>query len=146
MRLLYKLFVVMIALTLLVGCATSDRSEYYPGSGEQMRANTIISPELSSDKGRIWFYRGTRKTGAGLRPTVYLDGLIVAWSNYHYVYFVDVSPGNYEVSTSGYKPHRLPITVKKQQHIFVNSNPNFLIEVYQETGKKELGPFISKPE
>ena len=88
MRRLIPSLVVLVGLA-LSGCATGpDYSEV---------AATL--PSTAPDEGRIYFYRSGSPFGAAIQPAVMLNGEKVGKAEPGGVFFKDVPPGNYEVST-----------------------------------------------
>ena len=141
---IYKLFSGIIPLILLVACATTY--EVHEGSMSIQRGSNSPLPELSSEQGRIWFYRNAPRTTPGYWREILLNNKIVAEANPDRVYFVDVQPGTYEVAIDD---NEVTITVEKQQHVFIKtevsigtwSNQFYPTLVDPNTGKNDLGMF-----
>lgn len=72
------------ALCLMVsGCAT----------GPSLQQSQASIPELSPDRGRVYFYRTNSGFGAAIQPSVKLDGVVVGDSVPGGVFYCDVVPG-----------------------------------------------------
>jgi hypothetical protein len=76
-------------LVLVAGCAT----------GPSMKESAQAVPSLESGKGRIFFYR-TMIVGAAYTPDVLLNGQKVGNAVPRSVFFQDVAPGKYAVTTT----------------------------------------------
>lgn len=103
-----NLLFALLPVVLLSACAT----------GMAYKDARASFPALSPEQGRIWFYRSSA-FGAALQPDVYLNGQKVGTAKPHGVYFVDRSPGSYEVSTTTEVEKKLTFTLEKGQQRFV---------------------------
>lgn len=81
-----KLLALVFAAT-LVGCATGPEFAKY---------SATVQPPARTE-GRIWFYRPSKMMGAGVQPTVFLNGEKVGQAQPGCYFYVDRQPGNYEV-------------------------------------------------
>ena len=86
-RLTASLF-LFVALA-ISGCAT----------GPKYSELAATLPVIETDKGRIYFYRSGSPFGAALQPAIMLNSMKVGSAVPGGVFFKDVAPGNYEVST-----------------------------------------------
>jgi hypothetical protein len=103
---------MMCAGLFLAGCA----------SGPTFSKISSTIPELSSDMGRIYFYRSSSPFGAGVQPAIMLNGTKVGDSIPGGVFFKDVSPGDYEVATSTEVKRKLTFTVAARQSRYVETS------------------------
>lgn len=83
---------IMFAVTCIMGCASS-------GVKYSMVKQDIAA--LSNDKGRIIFYRPNGPFGYAVRPTIFLNGNKVGISRPGTVFYVDVNPGEHQVTIPG---------------------------------------------
>jgi len=111
-----KLFSGLVSLILLVACA----SPYEPYEGTMWSTIPVPDslPDLSSEQGRVWFYRTAPRKTWGSWPILLLDGKLVGQANPGRVYFTDASPGAHEVTIGS---NKMMITVEKRQHVFVKT-------------------------
>jgi hypothetical protein len=86
MRLLSRFVLITGAALLAAGCA----------SGPKFSEIASSIPTLKAGEGRIYFYR-TSMLGAAIQPTINLNGVAVGTSQSGGFFFVDRSPGNYEI-------------------------------------------------
>ncbi len=83
------LAVSVVFCVLISGCAT----------GPSISESKTTMPSLQSGQARIYFYR-TSIIGGAYQPEVTLNGLAVGRAIPRGVYFRDVAPGHYAVTTS----------------------------------------------
>ena len=122
-------FIVSCALT--SGCATG------PSISESGR----IVPALETGKARIYFYR-TSIIGGAYQPEVTLNGAVVGRATPRAVYFRDVAPGYYSVTTS-MTDEVVKFALIAGQRQFVRINYAFGFRIYPElievsVGEKEI--------
>jgi uncharacterized protein DUF2846 len=98
----------IVVAALLSGCATGAKY------GEV--ASTF--PTLSPSQGRIYFYRPSA-FGAAVQPEVRLNGQTVGTAKPHGFYFVDRTPGNYEVAASTETEKKLTFTLAPREERYV---------------------------
>ncbi len=77
-----------ILLLLLAACASGPQFSQMEGS----------LPALSADNGRIFVYRST-VLGAAIQPSVKINGDVVGSAVPRGFFYVDRSPGDYEITT-----------------------------------------------
>lgn len=132
MKAITKLFLVLTALVLLVGCATSG-----PKFSE-------LSPTISNmplDTGRLYIYRPS-SVGAAIRPDVKLNGEVIGEAISWGFFYVDVKPGSYEILTSTEVDRKLSLLLNKGQTRYVRLNIAlgfFVGHVYPELVENEVG-------
>ena len=85
-----RLLFVVLSLAFLAGCAT--------GPSYTEVKNTF--PELTADKGRIFFYRDGGLFGGGIQPSIRLNGDVIGDAVPGGFFFRDVKPGVYDVSVN----------------------------------------------
>lgn len=90
MRLLTTCFAITFAI-LLSACSTT---------GPKYHTIKDSTPQLESEKGRIYFYRNSGFVGGGLRPNIRLNDEIVGESKPGGFFFVDRKPGDMKVATA----------------------------------------------
>ena len=71
----------------MVGCATGPKFASY---------SAIIQPPAKG-QGRIWFYRPSKIMGSAVQPHVFLNGEKVGKAQPGCYFYVDRSPGTYEI-------------------------------------------------
>ncbi len=125
----------LLAATLLVAalsaCATGiGYTEYQPKI-----------PALGADVGRIYFYRPSA-LGAAIRPDVLLNNDKVGEAIAHGFFYVDRSPGNYEVTTTTEVKRTLSLVLEKGQTRYVRFSISlgfFAGHVYGELVEPDVG-------
>ena len=136
MKLISKLFLFVMVVFMLGGCATT---------GPKF---TEFAPSISNmapDTGRIYIYRPSA-LGAAVRPDVKLNGEVIGEVISYGFFYVDRTPGNYEIMTSTEVDRKLSLTLDKGETRYVRLNISigfFVGHVYPELvenaeGKKEI--------
>jgi len=136
MKSILKLFLFVMVVFMLGGCATT---------GPKF---TEFAPSISNmapDTGRIYIYRPS-SLGAAVRPDVKLNGEVIGEAISYGFFYVDRTPGNYEIMTSTEVSRKLSMTLDKGQTRYVRLNISigfFVGHVYpelveDEEGKKEI--------
>lgn len=122
MKQLMKFVAIGMLAGVVSGCATGPKYSEVK--------NTI--PKLSSDNGRIYFYRPTNMGfGSGIQPSVNLDGKVVGESKPGGFFFVDAAPGNHEVALSTEVEKKLTFTLDKGQERCVRMAVGLGVVVYR---------------
>ena len=116
-----RALLLIICTALLASCATGPLYK-------EMRAST---PGLAEDKARLYFYRPEKFIGSGIRPSVVLNGNVVGPSTPGGFFFVDVSPGPYEVTMTSEVERKLTFTVEKKDVRCVRLTVSLGIIVYR---------------
>jgi len=133
MKTLSKLFFLFTAIIIFSGCATSG-AKY-----------TELSPTIPTkpDEGRIFIYRST-VLGAAIQPEVKINGEIVGSSVPKGFFYVDRSPGAYEIMTSTEVDRKLSLTLDRGQIRFVRLNISigFLVGHVMKTTKGKANPQV----
>lgn len=122
----------MFAGLVLAGCA----------SGPTFSKISSTIPNLTSDTGRIYFYRSSSPIGAAVQPSIMLNGKKVGDSEPGGVFFKNVSPGNYEVATSTEVERKLTFTIAAGQTRYVQTSVGmgfFVAHVYPELIDPKVG-------
>lgn len=119
-RFLISASICLLALG-LTGCAT--------GPKYQEVKNSI--PGLSSENGRIYFFRSGSMMGAGIQPDVKLNGTVVGSSTPGGFFYVDVPPSNYEVVLSTEVERKLTFVLEKSQEKCVRMSVGLGVLVYR---------------
>jgi hypothetical protein len=78
---------ILLAGIALAGCAT----------GPEFKSYSPNIPPIPQNEGRIWFYRPSKMAGAAVQPGVMLNGEKVGKAQPGSFFYVDRSPGEYEV-------------------------------------------------
>lgn len=135
MRTLFKVIFLFCLGVIFSSCATSG-AKY-----------AELSPTIPAkpDTGRIFVYRSS-VLGAAIQPDVKINGEVVGSSIPNGFFYVDRSPGAYEIMTSTEVDRKLSLTLGKEQIRFVRLNISmgfFVGHVYPElvdqaTGEKEI--------
>jgi len=131
MKTMIKAFSAILVTVLLVSCATGPKF-------------SEISPSLSdamSDKGRIYIYR-TAVLGAAVQPEVKLNGETIGKAIPKGCFYVDLDPGDYEITTSTEVDRHLSLILEKSQTRYVRLNISigfFVGHVYPELVENEVG-------
>jgi hypothetical protein len=99
----------VLALALLSACASG------PKFGEVEKT----FPQVAAGQGRIWFYRSGIMWGAGIQPSVNLNGVQVGDSVPGGFFYVDRPAGNYEVLLSTEVDRKLTFTLEPLQERYI---------------------------
>jgi hypothetical protein len=118
------------------GCAT--------GPGYAQYSATIKPP--ADGTGRIWFYRPSKMLGSAVQPHVFLNGENVGKAQPDCYFFVDRSPGDYEVkcSTEWADKSEIKLAAGDEQYVRLSLGIGFFVghiipkEVDKSTGLKEI--------
>ncbi|WP_376692387.1 DUF2846 domain-containing protein [Wenzhouxiangella sp. EGI_FJ10409] len=102
------LILAAILVVLVSGCA----------SGPSFRDYESSIPPLSEDAGRIYMYR-TAVVGAAVQPKVRVDGEPVGKATPQGFFFVDLPPGDYEISASTEAKRSLTLTLDQREIRYV---------------------------
>ena len=135
MKTTVKLFFVLIAISMLGGCASGPT---YLEMAPSIRA-------LPQNTGRIYFYRNTT-FGAALKPEVKLNNEVVGKAIAQGFFYADKEPGKYEIITSTEVDRKLSLLLEDGQTRYVRFGVSmgfFAGHVYpelvsMEEGKKEI--------
>lgn len=135
MNMLKSCAVVAVAL-LVSACA----------SGPKLAEMRDSIPALKSDQGRIYFYRSGSMMGAGIQPSISLNGTVVGESKPGGFFFVDRAPGPMEVAMSTEVERKLTFALGRGETRYVKSAVGLGVLVYRvypvlvdnATGEKEL--------
>jgi hypothetical protein len=98
-------------------------------SGPPLSEVQATLPRLAADKGRVWFYRSSSPFGAAIQPTIKLNGEAVGDSVPGGVFFKDVAPGDYAVSTTTEVDRQLTFTLAAGQERYVKTSIGFGVAV-----------------
>ena len=112
MRLRTTMVLAMLTCGLLGGCAPS---------GPRFTDMAASLGAATAEKGRIYFYR-TALIGAAVQPDVRLNGEIVGKAVPKGFFYVDRSPGNYQVATETEVERKLTFTLEPGQVRYVRLN------------------------
>jgi len=115
MNMLYKAVSVTTLALLMTGCASGPKHAEVKSS----------IPEIAADKGRIYFYRSSSMVGAAIQPDIKLNGEVVGTSVPGGFFFVDRTPGNYEVLTSTEVDKKLTFTLNAREQKCVQTSIGF---------------------
>ncbi len=121
--------VVIALLGLLTGCASGPSYSSY------------AIPEVSADKGRIFFYR-TALMGAAIQPDVKVNGNKVGTAKAKGFFYYDAIPGAYSIETSTEVNRKLALTLEKGQirYVRLGISMGFMVgHVYPELVDPEVG-------
>jgi predicted small lipoprotein YifL len=132
MRSKARLFVVVLALFLLAGCATKG-----PKFNELSPSMANMAPETS----RIYIYR-ISVLGAAVQPAVKLNDEVIGKAVPNGFFYVDKEPGNYTIKTSTEVERQLSLTLEKGQTRYVRLNISlgfFVGHVYPELVDAQVG-------
>jgi len=130
MKLASKISIVIVAL-LLGACATGPKFTEYK---DQI-------PKLSTDQGRIFFYR-TTAFGAALKPNVLLNDQVVGESTAQGFFYVDRDPGQYTAVTATEVTRKASFVLEKGQTRYIRFGVNmgfFVGHVYPELVDEQVG-------
>jgi hypothetical protein len=108
MRMPTILFAAVLVALAFTGCASG------PKYTDVRSTFTIPAPT----QGRIFFYRPSA-FGAAVQPDVNLNGQKVGTAKPHGFYFVDRTPGNYEVTSATETEKKLTFTLEPGQERYV---------------------------
>lgn len=111
-KIVHTYLIVAFAGLFLAGCA----------SGPTYSTISSTLPSLSSEMGRVYFYRSSSPFGAAVQPSILMNGEKVGDSVPGGVFFKDVSPGNYEVATSTEVERKLTFTMAAGQTRYVETS------------------------
>jgi len=111
----------LLLLLAIAGCATG------PNYTDVMHS----LPQMAGGSGRIYFYRSGGPFGAGIQPSVMLNGVKVGDSKPGGVFFVDRPPGNYEVNLTTEVERKLTFTLDAGQTRYVRMTVGLGVIVYR---------------
>jgi hypothetical protein len=106
-----RLFAILVLTALLGACA----------SGPTLTEIQSQIPRLDPGQGRIYFYRADSFVGAGVQPSVLVNGQVVGQSVPGGFFFVDVRPGPVEVSCSTEVEKKLSLVLDAGQTRYVRT-------------------------
>lgn len=98
----------LIGFALLAGCASGPT---YQEHAAQMQA-------VDPDKGRIYMYR-TSSLGAAVQPMIRVNGEEVGKAKPKGFFYVDLAPGEYDISASTEAERNLKVTLDKGEEMYV---------------------------
>lgn len=127
----FRLFACCLVALTLSACASGVKFT-------EMNPSTMPKDQ---DSGRIFFYR-TTVLGAALQPDIRLNGTKVGDSVAQGFFYVDRSPGNYEVATSTEVDRKVTFVLEKGQTRFVKFSVSmgfFVGHVYGELVDSAVG-------
>lgn len=104
-------------------------------SGPRMADVRADIPVLAPEKGRVYFYRSYRTLGAGMQPSIVLNGTVVGDSKPGGFFFVDHAPGPVSVATTTEIEKKLTFMLEPQQVRYVRTRvgPGIIVgRVYPE--------------
>ena len=101
--------VLLSWITASLGCASGPKFD------------TVEIPSLTSSQGRIYFYRDGSPVGSAVQPMIRLNGQEVGKSTPGGFFYVDTSPGNYEVACSTEAKKSLTFTLDPGQKRYVRT-------------------------
>lgn len=117
-----KLTGLLLAMLLAAGgCA----------SGPKYTEVKSAIPSLAADKGRVYFYRSGSMIGSGIQPSVNLNGEKVGDSVPGGFFFVDRSPGAYEVLLSTEVERKASFTLEPGQLRYIRMSVGLGLLVYR---------------
>lgn len=109
-----KLLTVAACIALLSACAT----------GPKYQESAASVPKLRATEGRIYVYRSSGLGGL-VQPSVYLNGTEVGSAVPMTVFFVDRTPGSYEVSASTEVEKKVTFSLAQGEQKYVRFTPTF---------------------
>lgn len=116
-----KLLVAAMFLALLSACA----------SGPKYAEVAASFPQISADQGRIWFYRSGIMFGAGIQPSVMLNGVKVGDSVPGGFFYIDRPAGNHEVLLSTEVERKVTFTLAPRQERHIKMTVGLGVIVYR---------------
>lgn len=119
-RVLKMLFAAAI-LVLLSACA----------SGPKYAEVAASFPQISASQGRIWFYRSGVMFGAGIQPSVMLNGAKVGDSVPGGFFYIDRPAGNHEVLLSTEVDRKVTFTLEPRQERHIRMTVGLGVIVYR---------------
>lgn len=115
MRKLYRSLLLCTAtLVTLAGCA----------SGPSYKEMASSIPVLSSQNGRVYFFRSSSPLGAALQPDIKLNGEKVGESKPGGFFYVDKPAGRYTVSTATETEKTLSLALDAGETKYVRTSPS----------------------
>ena len=116
-----RISVALAAFALLSACA----------SGPKYAEVAATFPKAKATDGRIWFYRPGIMFGAGIQPTVMLNGAKVGESTPGGFFYVDRPAGNYEVLLSTEVDRKVTFTLVPGQERYIRMTVGLGVIVYR---------------
>lgn len=117
----FALITPIILVLVFSSCATGPKYSAIKGS----------LPQLAPKEGRIYFYRTGNPFGSAIQPDVNLNGEKIGRSTPGGFFFVDRSPGNYEVVLSTEVEKKLTFTLDRGQIRYVRMSVGLGAIVYR---------------
>jgi hypothetical protein len=105
-------FAAIAAAAILSGCAAS---------GPKFAQQEAVTPQVSAEQGRVYFYRADSFVGGGLRPAIKFDGNAVGDSVPGGYFYVDAAAGSHEASTSTEATNKLSFVLDKGETKYVRT-------------------------
>ena len=105
-----KILILILFAVLITGCVAT---------GPKYKEVQSTIPAIESGKGRIYFYRSASMFGAGIQPTVNLNGKKVGDSKPGGFFYVDRATGDYEVVLSTEVDKKLTFQLDKGEEQYV---------------------------
>jgi hypothetical protein len=93
----------------LTGCASGPNFKSYNA--------TLAAPRPGES--RVWFYRPSKMIGAAIQPTVYLNEAPIGKSQPGAFFYIDKTPGTYEIKCSTEWADKAQLTVVQNQVSYV---------------------------
>ncbi len=115
-----KFLFAAAAVLLLGGCAASGA-----------KFGAVAPQQLESEKGRVYFYRPEKLFGAGIQPEVLLNGKLAGPSQPGGFFYVDVAPGDYEVSMTSEVEKTIAFHMRAGQTRYVRLSVGLGVIVYR---------------
>lgn len=117
----------LVAAMMALGCAT----------GPSISERKTPLPALEQGKGRVFFYR-SGIIGGAYQPDVTLNWNVVGKATPRGVYFRDVSPGSYTITTSMTK-QEISFVLGTGQTRYVRLSYSFGFKIYPELIEASVG-------
>jgi hypothetical protein len=109
MKKVFQIVLTMVLCLAMTGCA----------SGTKFVDAKASIPELKPESGRFYFYRSGSMVGAAMQPDVYLNDKVIGKAVPGGFFFVDMTPGSYQIRTSTEVKRTLSITLDPGQTRYV---------------------------
>src|SRR5208337_492753 len=109
MKIVCRLAFVIIITLLAAGCATS---------GPKFTELSSSMANMPADTGRIYIYR-TTVLGAAIQPEVKLNGEVIGSAVPMGFFYIDKTPGDYELEATTEVTRKLSLTLEQGQKRYV---------------------------
>jgi hypothetical protein len=123
-----KLFLIMLSISFLFGCASGPKYSTVKGN----------IPSLTEGHSRIFFYRTSHFLGA-YQPSVYINKEQYGKAYLEGVFFKDVLPGKYKITTSMSQGNEVDLNLSSGESAYIKFVARIGFAVYPVLVESSVG-------